>query len=693
MRFKRLSAVAFAGLLVVLPCVRARADEGMWPINNVPRAKIKKDYGFEVTDGWLEKVRLASVRFNKGGSGSFVSPDGLVLTNYHVAVDTLQKLSTPETDYLKQQFYARTRAEERQAPDLELNVLVGIEDLTARVNGAVQGKTGDEAAAARRAIINELQEERAKATGLRADVVTFYGGAQYQLYFYKSYTDVRLVFAPEYAVALFGNEKDNFNYPRHALDMALFRVYENGKPARTQNYFRISRTGARAGELLFVPGQPGSSSRLSIAPYLQHLRDETYPLVIDQFRHMRAVLQSYGARGEEQERRERGELFNIENSMEAVSGQRDALLNKALMERKLKGEAELRRALARSPRQQKEYDEAYRAIAQAYQNLSGYEREYYLFDGGWAFDSSLFRAARIIVRIATESAKPNEQRMPAFTDSRRPGLLQFLYSTAPVYDDFEQAKLAGSLSLLGERPGIDGALMQKIMNGKTPEARSAELIGGTRLRDLEFRKQLVAEGLRGVEQSNDPMIALAYAIEPHTLALRKRYEVEVTSTERAAYDKLRQLSLEARGPEGYPDATFTLRLTYGVVRGFKDKTGAVAPFTHLSGLFSLAQQHGNKEPYRLSESWLAKKAALDLRTPLNFISTHDIALGSSGSPVINRQAELVGLIFDINRQSLANNFGYDETQARSISLDARAMLEALDKVYGATELVEELTRR
>ena len=691
MKFRRLSVFVAFSTLVVMGGLPVRADEGMWPIDNVPRAAIKKNYGFEITDGWLEKVRLATVRFNSGGSGSFVSPDGLVLTNYHVAMDTLQKLSSPQKDYLKQQFYARTRAEERQVADLELNVLIGIEDLTARVDAAVQGKTGEAAATARRAVLNELQEERAKATGLRAEVVTFYGGAQYQLYLYKRYTDVRLVFAPEYAAALFGNDKDNFAYPRYALDMALFRVYEHDRPLRTQNFFRMSRRGARAEELLFAAGNPGSSSRLSIAPYLEHLRDVTYPLFINRLQQMRTVLQRYGARGEEQERRARSELFNVENGLKAITGQRAALLQKSLMEKKLRDEGNLRHALAASPRERKEYAEAYRSIAQAYQNLSGYERDHYLFDGGWGFDSSLFLPARIIVRIATESAKPNEQRMSAFTDSRRAGLLEFLYSAAPVYEEFEVTKLAGSLSLLRDQMGANHALVQKILNGKTPEARSAELISGSRLSDVEFRKQMVAGGLRGIEQSTDPMIALAYEIEPYTRLLRKRYETNVTSTERAAYDEIRRLSLHARGSASYPDATFTLRLTYGVVRGIKGKT-KIAPFTDLGGLFSLVQRHGNREPYRLPDSWLAKKATLDLRTPLNFISTHDVALGSSGSPVINPQAEVVGLIFDVNQQSLGNNFGYDETQARSISLDSRAILELLDKVYRAGELVEELTK-
>jgi hypothetical protein len=692
MKLLKLSACVVLGLAFALPGVPVRADEGMWPFNSVPRAEIKKRYGFDVTDGWLKQVQLSSVRFNNGGSGSFVSPDGLVLTNYHVAIDTLQKLSSPQKDYLKQQFYARTRAEERPAPDLELNVLVSIEDLTPRVNAVVQGKTGDAATTARRALLNEIQEERAKATGLRAEVVTFYGGAQYQLYLYKRYTDVRLVFAPEYAVALFGNDEDNFDYPRYALDMALFRVYEDGKPLRAQNFFKVSQKGAQAEELLFVPGHPGSSSRLSIAPYLEHLRDVTYPLFINRLQNMRGVLQRYGARGEEQARRARGELFEVENGLKAISGQQDALKQKSLMDKKHRDEANLRRALAADPQQQKEYDEAYRSIAQAYQNLSGYERDYYLLDGGWGFDSSLFLAARIIVRIATESAKPNEQRMPAFTDSRRAGLLEYIYSPAPVYDEFEEVKLAGSLSLLRDQMGANSALAQKILNGKTPEARSAELISGTRLRDPEFRKQLVAAGLRGLEQSTDPMIALAYAIEPETRALRKRYETEVTGTERAAYDKLWRVILHARGAAAYPDATFTLRLSYGVMRGYQENGKKIPPFTNLGGLFTHAQQHGGREPYKLPDSWLAKKASLAPQTPLNFISTHDVALGSSGSPVINRRAEVVGLIFDVNHQSLGNNFGYDETQARSICLDIRAILESLDEVYGAKELVAELTK-
>ena len=692
MKSSYLLRILFAALLALSSGgVPVRADEGMWPFNNVPRALIKQRYGFEITDAWLKRVQLASVRFNSGGSGSFVSPDGLVLTNHHVAADTLAKLSTPAHDLFKEGFYARTRAEEAKALDLELNVLMSIEDVTARVNAAVKpGMSAAETTAARQRVISEIEAESNKATGLRSDVITLYQGGQYNLYRYKKYTDVRLVFAPEFQAAFFGGDPDNFNFPRYNLDMAIFRVYEDGRPVHTDNYFKWSQTGPREGELVFVPGNPGSTQRLNTVAHLNFLRDVLLPFQIKFYERSQAFLHRYGAQGPEQELQSHQELFGIENSLKNVRGQLAGLQNKEIMARKTKAEQDLRRAVAADPRKQKEYGDAWDAIAGARKSLAAYERERQFFEAGRAFNSRLFSLARTLVRLADEREKPNGERLPEYTDARRASLELDLFSPAPVYKEFEQARMADALAFMRDELGATHALVQKVLQGKTPAERAAELAGGTRLYDVDYRKQLAAGGRAAIEKSDDPLIALARAIDPESRALRKRYEDEVVGVERTAYAKVARALFDTEGTKLYPDATFTLRLAYGVVKGYQENGKPVAPFTDFAGLYARAAQHKNQTPYDLPARWAPKQATLDLRTPLNFITTADTIGGNSGSPIINRNAELVGLNFDRNIYGLVGNFIYDETQKRNIGVHSRAMLVALRDIYGADELADEL---
>jgi hypothetical protein len=663
----------------------------MWPFNNVPRALIKQRYGFEITDAWLKQVQLASVRFNSGGSGSFVSPEGLVLTNHHVAADTLSKLSTPTHDLFKEGFYARTRAEEVKGFDLELNVLMSIEDVTARVGGAVKaGMSAAETAAARQRASSEIEAESNKATGLRSEVVTLYQGGQYNLYRYKRYTDVRLVFAPEYQIAFFGGDPDNFNFPRYDLDMAIFRVYEDDKPIHTANYFRWSQGGAEAGELVFVPGNPGSTQRLNTVAHLEFLRDVGLPFQIKFYERTQALLHSYGAQGAEQELQAHQELFSIENSLKNLRGQLAGLQNKTIMARKVKAEQDLRRTVAGDPQKLKEYGDAWDAIAQARKSLAAYERQRQLFDTGRAFNSRLFTLARTLVRMADEREQPNNARLPEFTDARRAQLDLDLFSPAPVYKEFEQARLTDALTFMREELGANDALAQKVLQGKTPTERAAELVRGTRLQDVDYRKQLAQGGRAAIDKSDDPLIVLARTIDPEARALRKRYEDEVISGERTAYAKIARALFDIKGTKLYPDATFTLRLAYGVIKGYEENGKQVAPFTDFAGLYARAAAHKNRPPYDIPARWAAKKPALDLKTPLDFITTSDTIGGNSGSPIINRAAELVGLNFDRNIYGLVGNFIYDETQKRNISVHSRGMLVALREVYGASELADEL---
>ena len=693
MRLRRLfSALLLALFGLQTLHITALADEGMWPFNNVPRAEIKKKYGFEVTDEWLNKVRLASVRFNNGGSGSFVSPNGLVLTNYHIVEDIVGEVSTPEKDLAKEGFVARTRAEEIKAPSLELNVLQSIEDVTSRVNGAVKaGATDAEAFAAKRAEIAAIEAESTKATALRSDVVTLYQGGQYNLYRYKKYTDVRLVFVPEFQAAFFGGDPDNFNYPRFNLDMALVRVYENGQPVKPENYFKWSTAGVKEGNLVFVTGNPGSTSRLDTVAHLEELRDTSIPIILRLLERREAMMKKYMALGEEQTRQGQNELNSVQNSLKVYRGQLKGLQDPALMARKQKEEQALRKAIAENPERQKTYGEAWDAIAKAHQNYPSYIKERRIFEQMGGFNSTYFTFARALVRLADENAKPNNQRILEYTDARRASLELALYSPAPIHNDFEELKLADSLGFMVELLGADNPLVKQVLNGKTPEARADEMITGTKLGDVAVRKELAAGGKAAIDASTDPMIVVARMIDAKAREVRKRYESELTGVERANYAKIARALFETEGTKLYPDATFTLRLSYGAVEGYMEDGQKIPAFTTLGGLFARSDKFKHEFPYNLPERWVAKKSALNLNTPFNFVSTNDIIGGNSGSPTINQNGELVGLIFDGNIQSLVGDFMYDQSVNRAISVDSRGMLEVLKKVFGANEIVSELT--
>jgi hypothetical protein len=671
----------------------AAFDEGMWTFNNVPRDDIKQKYGFEVTDEWLHKVQLASVRFNNGGSGSFVSPDGLVLTNYHIVEDIVGEVSTPEKDYAKEGFVARTRADEIKAPSLELNVLMSIEDVTERVNGAAKADmSAAEANTARRAAITGIETESTQATGLRSDVVTLYQGGQYNLYRYKKYTDVRLVFVPEFQAAFFGGDPDNFNFPRFNIDMSLVRVYENGQPVKVENYFKWSKAGAKDGELVFVTGHPGNTSRLNTVAHLESLRETSIPLLLRMLESRRGTLKRYMTQGEEQTRRAQNELNSIENSIKVYKGQVGGLNDPKIMNKKRLAEQALRRSVEADPQKKKEYGDAWVAIAKGRKELAQYERDRRFLDLAAGFNTVLFGYARTLVRLADENGKPNAKRLPEYADTRRAALEAGLYSTAPIYDDFEKLKLADSLAFMQKEYGANHPTVKKVLKGKTPEARAAELIGSTKLKDVAYRKQVATAGSRMVNSGDDPMIELAKTIDDEARKVRKRYEEEVVAVERGNYAKVARALFEQQGTKMYPDATFTLRLSYGAVKGYQENGKFVPPFTTLGGLYARSAKFNRQFPYNLPPRWTAKRSAVNLRTPFNFVSTNDIIGGNSGSPTINKKGELVGLIFDGNIQSLVGNFDYDESVNRAISVDSRGMIEILRKVFGANEVANELLR-
>lgn len=659
-------------VVVLALAVPAMADEGMFLLTDPPRRMLKERYAFDLTDAWLQQAMGASVRFNNGGSGGFVSPEGLVVTNHHIAADTLAKLSTEGRDLLATGFLARTRAEELKAPDLELNVLQSIQDVTARVKAAVKpGMTPAQAAAARRAEMAVIEKESLDRTGLRSDVVTLYAGGLYHLYRSKKYTDVRVVWAPEGNIASFGGDVDNFEYPRRSLDVALFRVYdEDGRPVRPPHWFRWDPAGPRQGDLVFVVGHPGRTNRLETVARLEHLRDRTLPYRLARVRSAEAALTQFSAQGPEEARRASQPLHSVANSRKAYSGMYQGLLQRLVMDRRRGEEANLR---AQVPD-----DSAWEAVARAQETLGSFEEEWSLLEGGDAFDSRLFEVARHLVRLEDELPKPSPDRLREYRDSNLESLRLELFSPAPLYPDLERVQLTASLSLLAERLGGDHPTVRQVLLGLSPEARAAQLVAGTKLFDVAERRRFSAD---------DPMIALARAVDPRARELRKRYETEVEEPERQAYGRIAEARFAVEGTSRPPDATFTLRLAFGVVKGYED----VPWRTTMADPFAVSERLGGREPFDLPASWREARPRLDLDTTMDFVSTADTIGGNSGSPVLNRDGRVVGVNFDRNRFGLVRNFVYDETRSRHISVSSAAVLEALRGVYGADALVEELT--
>ena len=675
-----------------------RADEGMWLFSAPPREQLKAKYNFDATDAWLDHLMKASVRFNSGGSGSFVSADGLVITNHHVGADDLQKLSSVEHNYLRDGFHAATPEQELKCVDLALNVLQSIEDVTARVNAAVgEGQAADKAAEARRAAIAAIEKESLQKTGLRSDVVALYQGGAYHLYRYKRYTDIRLVFAPEQQIAFFGGDPDNFEYPRYNLDICLFRVYEGGKPAHIEHYLRWSPNGAAEGELTFVSGHPGRTDRQLTLEELRFLRDVQFPYVLNRLKRVEVLLGNWGARDFENARRARDDFFSVQNSRKAYDGEMAALQTPALFAAKQAEEDQLTEGWR--PEQKRNspvVDSLIRVNATVLVQRDIFSRQR-LLDGRYhevlfapdAFWCDSFAIARTLLRTPVERAKPDGERLEEYSDAARESFELTLFTEKPIYADLETLKLADSLGFLAEQLGYDDPLVQQVLAGKSPRERAHELISGTKVREVAFRKALYTGGAAAVDASKDPMIELARLVDPAAREVRKRWD-EIGEVKQQAHAVLERARFVRSGAAVAPDATFTLRLSYGVVKGYTEAGKAIAPFTDYAGLYARSAAHAGREPFDLPARWVEKRNALDLAVPFNLVSTHDIIGGNSGSPLVNRAGEFVGIIFDGNLQGLILAFAYDEVEARALSVDSRGIHEALRKVYGAEALANEL---
>ena len=666
---------------------QAHSDEGMWLFNNPPRKTLKERYGFEPSDEWLAHLQRSSVRFNSGGSGSFVSADGLVMTNHHVGADALQKLSSAEHNYLQEGFYAASPKDEVKCVDLELNVLMSIEDVTERVQDAVKGLEAAEARAARRAAMNTIEEESLKKSGLRSDVVTLYQGGQYHLYRFKKYTDVRLVFAPEKSIAFFGGDVDNFEYPRYDLDICFFRAYEDDQPAKIEHHLAWSKAGAADGELIFVSGHPGRTNRLDTMAHLNFLRDKVYPLSLNVIRRREVMLRNYGERSKENARQAEDELFGYQNTRKARLGGLAGLQDPTIMGDKRKRESELQQAVAAKSELKKEYGDAWKEVAASIEHWGKIYDQWYLLENGVAFNTELFHIARSIVRLTAETEKPNAERLREYAEAGLDSLKQQLFSEAPIYADLELTKLADSLGMFEELAGAENEFVQKVLDGKSPIERATELIRGSKLADVEVRRKLVEGGRKAVEASDDPMIRLARLVDEPARKVRKEYEEQVDEPQRQAYGKIAKAQFALYGDKIYPDATFTLRLAFGTVKGFRERGEKIPPWTTIGGAYKHSDEHGNVYPFALPKRWNERKEDLDLDTPFNFVSTADIIGGNSGSPVVNRKGEIVGIIFDGNIQSLVLDFVYSDEQSRAVSVHSSAILEALRKIYGAKRVL------
>jgi len=659
----------------------------MWTFDVPPLAYWAKRYGFEATPGWLENVRLSAVR-QPGCSASFVSADGLVMTNHHCARGCIDAVTRDGEDFLSDGFHAKTRAEERSCPNYWLDQLLGIRDVTDSVTAAVPaGADPTQAADARAAAIADIQD-RCAATGpdLNCQVVTMYRGGQYKLYTFRRYNDVRLVFAPDGQAAFFGGDPDNFTYPRYDMDISFYRVYENGEALKPEHFFRWSANGSSEGDLVFVVGNPGSTGRLNTVAQMEYLRDVQYPVALDGYARQIAILHDLANADPARARALRNRIFGLENSQKAVQGYQSGLLDPKLMAWKRKWEDDFKAKVQADPALKAKYGNAWDAVAKINKELASLDvrRRYHSFN---AYGSRLLNVAGLLVRAPIEMAKPDGERMGIFREENRAQLERYLGGAVDTL--MERRMLTAWFEAMAKELPADDPVRRVAIGDRSPQMAAAALVSGTVLAQPDQARRLLQGGQSAITSSTDPLIALARVIEP----LEREMSVKVTALrdQEAQQDGLIARALLAVfGNSVAPDATFSLRISDGVVARYPYNGTVAAPYTTFYGLYDRWTAFDGKDPWQMSQRWIDAKDKINLGTPLNGVSTNDIIGGNSGSPVINTDAEIVGLIFDGNIEMLPNRFLYTQTVARSVWVDSRGIIEALRSVFGATSLVDEL---
>ncbi|MEW5764136.1 MAG: S46 family peptidase [Acidobacteriota bacterium] len=682
-----------AGILLGWAVVSAsgfvvRADEGMWTFDSIPVERIERSTGFRPDAAWIERVRLASVRINDGGSGAFVSPRGLLLTNQHLALGQLQKVSTPEKDYVRTGFYAPTEAQELKCPDLEVHRLEGMENVTQAVREAVAGLSSKKAEARRREVLASLASARMRETGLLCESETLYRGGEYWIYLYRRFTDIRLVFSTEKAVGFFGGDADNFAFPRHDLDVALFRVYDNGRPLEVTHYLPLRENPPSEGEVVFVAGNPGATLRLLTASQIETLRDLSYPTRLAQIEALIAGLEAYGARGTEETRRAYGALYGIRNARRTVVGELEALRDPDLLEGKRREERALLEALSGRPSLRKEVRRALREAARAEKvRRRGFKATFY---GGDMPGGTLCKLALALVRYPVETAKPDGSRLEPYQEANLETLRSEILSPAPLHADLQEAYLATALEWLRTELGPDDPLVRALLDGESPQEVARKSVGGTRLGDLSVRKGLLDGGEQAVRASADPLLALARRADPILRERSRRLREEVAAPLESAAEILAGARFAVHGKSLYPDATFSPRLTWGRVAGYETPSQTVPPFTTFFGLYDRSAAFGGRGAYALPQRYQEGRGRLDLATVLNFAATCDTISGNSGSPCFDREGYVVGVVFDRNREGLSRRFYYDESRARCVAVASSAVLETLEALYDAGPLAAEL---
>ncbi|HKT28467.1 S46 family peptidase [Dyella sp.] len=690
---KRMLGVALTGLLVA-GSGTAMADEGMWTLDHLPVKQMQQRYGFTPSPQWTDLVQHAALRLAEGCTGSFVSANGLVMTNHHCANSCLSQLSKGHEDYMSNGYIALKQEDEPKCPDVELNQLETITDVTAQVNAATAGKTGADRVKAERAIDSKLEQAcvNGDAKTWRCDVVTLYNGGRYALYKYRRYQDVRLVFAPEQSIAFFGGDPDNFNFPRYDLDVTFFRAYVNDKAASTPQFFKFSPTGPKAGEMTFVIGNPGSTQRGIPWVQLAAMRDARLVPFFGLLSELRGVLWQYGRAGAEETKEAQEPRFYIENSIKVFNGWLQTLADETFIEQKKKQDEALRDWMAATPERRAKYGNPWTDLDRAQTRSKELRARYDMLEGGDGFaerTGELFGYARTLVRAAAERSKPDGERLPPYRDANLPAVQQTVESNAPIYPHYEQTMLSWSLEKLRQVLGADDPTVHEVLGKQSPDQLAQQLVSGSKLADPAVRKQLWDGGEKAIEASNDPLIKLAIQIDPESRQIRKAYEDDVTAPTQKADETIAKARFDRDGMSSYPDATFTLRLSYGKVTGWNENGKPVPPFTYIGGLYERAT---GADPFKLPDSWANAQNKLDANTPMNFVTDNDIIGGNSGSAVIDREGHAVGLIFDGNIHSLGGDFVYDGSNNRAVAVDTAVLLESVRKVYNLPRLADELTQ-